>query len=448
MLVRERPDFTGAAAVYPYSDELRRLFAWEDRFGGEYWACRREGDKILLPREACPMGREDRRVDGCTIRTNCTFQARDGDQARVVEDSTERLLAGRSHIIQATTGSGKTAMAMQLIANVGRKTLVIVPKTDLIRGTLESPQWWEHIRDMLGIPEERIGIIQQNRCEVVGKDVVIGMLHSLSIPNRYPASIRRQFGLVIIDEVHRVAADEFSNVCFMFPARLRLGLSATPNRKDGRSQLIKAHIGPIGPIIDKVPVRPKVLRYWTDWLVPRNSQGKKIPHSKMKDGHILKILTRNRRRNALLVHLIGACHLKGRNLVVFSHRLEHLSLLRDAAVKAGIPGTDMGSYVGGRKPAELERAAKKPIVFATYQMVKEGTNCPWWDACLLATPKSDVEQVVGRILRKAEGKKQPAIIDLVDDDSWVYSDYAEARDKFYKSKRMGADIISLPLPEL
>lgn len=441
----------GAGAVYGSTPGLIKQFSWSDRFDRPYNAyLLGEGGTILLPREACPPGPEEF-TDGPKVEFKLNFEPRNPDQARVVSESLALLSEGRSFILQASTGFGKTALTMPLIHHVGRKTLVVVSKSDLIRGSRKRPQWWEHIRDMLGVPESRIGIWRGDTVQTVGKDVVIAMLHSMGKPGRYPADTYRQFGMVVFDEVHRLPADQFSAAAFQFPARFRLGLSATPYRMDGRDRLIRAHLGPVGVVAKLVPMSPKVLRYHTAWRVPRR-KGRQIPHSHTRNMHLIKILARNVQRNRLISHLIGVCRSKGRNLLVLSTLTDHLVTLADMALREGVQTSEMGFYVGelhGKKvrPNELELASVKPVVFATYGMVKEGTNCPWWDACILSTPKGNAAQTIGRILREFPDKKKPAVIDLVDSDSDVFTDWACNRNDYYTTRECGAEILDLDLPE-
>lgn len=445
--------YVGAGAAYRKSRDLVRRFTWTDRFDREYVAYRDEGDgTILLPREVCPLGTQDRRTLGPPVDFDLDWVARNDEQSDYVNQGVELLDCGRSFIAQASTGFGKTACCMPWIHHVGRKTLIVVSKSDLIRGSERRPQWFEHIRDMLQVPEERIGVWRGGTVQTAGKDVVIGMLHSMSKVGRYPKDLYQQFGLVVFDEVHRLPADHFSNAAFQFTAKYRIGLSATPHRKDGRDKLIKAHLGDVAVEAKLVPMSPKVLRY--HWMMPVL---KKIPHGPTTNGHVVKIVSRNLKRNRFIAHLVGVCRQKDRTVVVLSHTVEHLEALAAMVRGEGVKSLHTGFYVGAREgddgkkrpltPKQLEEASLKPVVFATYGMLREGTNCPWWDSCILATPKGDARQTVGRILREHPGKKTPAIIDIVDVCSDLFTDWAYGRNSYYSSSEVSAEIVDLDLPE-
>jgi superfamily II DNA or RNA helicase len=274
----------------------------------------------------------------------------------------------------------------------------------------------------------------------VGEHVTIATLQSICKEGRYPEGIYQSFGLVIFDEVDRVGADKFQGAAFNLPARLRLGLAAT-DRRDGRNVLVEAHCGRVLVKHAEVPMRPQVLRYRTKWLCPRDRKtGKPIPHEGGRDMHVQKILSRSVSRNRQILSLIQACLYKERHVLVFAALREHLCTLEVLLLEAGVPQEDIGFYQGGEK--NLEEAAHKKVTLATYNMAGRGTNYPHWEVCILASPRADVRQAVGRILRKVPGKKQPAIIDLVDESSPLYDGYQYARDRYYRSPEVGADPIS------
>lgn len=433
--------------MYPSSEELRKQFTWVTRFGDVYPAYVDSGDKIKLPRGLCPIGEIDKRVDGIAINCKLNFEPRNDEQVRVIDESISRLKNGESFIVQASTGFGKTAISAPIIHAVGRKTLIVVSKSDLIQ------QWRNDLAKFLSLPKEKIGFIRQDKYDVVGKDIVIGMLHSLAIPDRYPSGILKEFGFVIFDEVHVLGADTFGKVACMFPARLRMGLSATPERADGKERLFMAHIGPVKVIAKLVPMNPKVLRMETGWRCPRQvrhtasgPQVVQIPHAPGKDKHVVKIMAKNQQRNELIGWLIKSCYEKGRHLVVFSDIRAHLEQLAAVAMKNGVPQKEIGFYWSGPTRAQLDIVAGKKVVLATYGMAGVGTNYPWWDAMIMATPRGGAKQIIGRVLREYPDKKTPIIFDLIDSDSPVYKGYARTRYELYKSKELSADVKDVSRP--
>lgn len=436
LIMHEKPLLTGAVAVYPYSPKLERKFKFLSRFGDEVLLHAVENGHIHLPRALCPIGAEDERTDGAPAAFPKDPKPRP-HQIKLFDATADFLKKGLSGIVSAYTGWGKTVLGYHAAFVTQRKTLVITTKDDIYK------QWLEGAEIFLGLPKSRIGEIRQDKCVVEGRDFVVAMIHSLSKDGKYPAWIKDAFGLVIFDECHRVPADQFQTVASMFNARLRLGLSATPERADGKELLVYAHIGPIRAKTEAQLMIPKVLRFQSNWQCPRTIRvdpdtGEKrvvrIPHEPGKTTHIEKILAADPERNKLLGELIYAAFGKGRRIVVFSTLHDHLRSLHRVLTAMGVSGREIGYYIGAQTKAEKEardRAKVRPILFTTYSMMGEGTNIPWLDCGLMAIPRSNVEQPCGRIRREYPDKPPPVWLDVVDEDSPVFSGYAASRLRWY-----------------
>lgn len=439
LIRHEKPISTGATAVYPMKPALARRYKFTSRFGEEVLLHRvdEKNGVIHLPRALCPVGDNDNRTEGLPVKFPKSPAPRD-HQVKLFDETAAFLKKGQSGVVVAYTGWGKTVLGYHAAATVGRKTLVITTKDDIYK------QWLEGAEKFLGLPAHEIGEIRGDKCEVVGTKFVVAMIHSLSKDGKYPDWIGEEFGLVIFDECHRVPADQFSSVVDMFPAKLRLALSATPDRADGKELLVTAHIGPIRAKTEAELMVPKVLRFASGWECPRvvrtdEETGAKrivrLPHQPGKTAHIEKMLAADPVRNRLIVDLIASAYEKQRKLVVFSTLHDHLnSLLRAAHEVHGISGREMGLYIGATTKAERasrDKVKAKPIIFTTYTMMGEGTSIDWLDCCILAMPRSNVKQPVGRIRREYPDKGEPVVMDILDGDSPVFSGYAASRLNWY-----------------
>jgi superfamily II DNA or RNA helicase len=238
------------------------------------------------------------------------------------------------------------------------------------------------------------------------RDISVGILQSF-VARDYP--IYDKFGLVIFDEVHRVSAPTFSQVVPKFLGRYRVGLSATPYRKDRADNVFLYHIGDILFRAKERMMIPEVKVFKTGYRLPDKEYFRNDP----ADSVVVKILTRNPARNAKIAMLIQRAVKAGRKILVLSERRKHLEIL-----KSLLQGCDVGFYVGGMKEYQLDDSARRQVILATYQMVQEGLDIPEIDTIILATPKGDVEQAIGRCMREVEGKKQPVVVDLYDDGEW------------------------------
>ena len=325
-------------------------------------------------------------------------------------------------IIQAVPGWGKTVACLALIDALKVPTVVVVHKEFL------RDQWIDRIKEFL--PEAKVGLAQGDICDYTGKHIVVAMVHSLAKPGRYPDSFYNWPGLVITDETHRVGAKTWSPVPAMFPSRYRVGVTATPRRKDGCENVFFYHIGRILFRAKEKRLLPRVRRVWSNFRFVKTPNFNPNVCSRSIQ---INILCKSRARNRLIIDQLVLAVKAGRKILVLSERLEHLATLEKLLLKemdGNEPST--GYYVGGMSPDERRESATKTVIFATVQYAAEGMDIPPLDTLFMTTPNSDVEQAVGRILRPFEGKKEPVVVDFRDDKVVRFRRNGEARDKYYK----------------
>ena len=455
--MRTAPLMVGGGAVYPskkgwmeigdrkakYPDEegnttfnlFREVGPPEHR---RIWVPRNMVDHFITPDI-------DKREAGVDVDFASSFAPRNKEQARCIAEASSLLKLQQSFMFRAPTGFGKTWCSSQIIANVGKKTIVVVTKEDIVE------QWVKAFEKCLGLsPSREIGFIAGDTCDTSNKAIVIAMVQSLAKEERYPESSFRGFGFAIWDECHRIGADFFAQSCFRVPALLRMGVSATPRRKDGREEVLHAHIGPVRVSSDAVPMTPRVIITQSPWHCPTERRMDKagrividsvtqipiqfpISHSPAKCGHVVKMIVHCHARNKIAVDFIGQCYKAGRKILVQSDQKEHLEIVASLLPSVNIPVQQIGFYVGGLKSRQRENAAAKRVVMATYQMTAEATDIPELDTLVMLTPKSDVEQIVGRILRFLPDKLEPVVFDIQDNSSPLFSGYAQARRKWYSA---------------
>jgi superfamily II DNA or RNA helicase len=159
--------------------------------------------------------------------------------------------------------------------------------------------------------------------------------------------------------------------------------------------------------------------------------------------HVNKLLVKDRKRNLLIVDFVKEAYSKGRFVLVLSDLSVDLYLadLRRLLSGSGIPDKEIAYYIGGMSEEQRDEAVKKKVVLATYSMAAENTDVPWWSALVLATPRANVKQAIGRILREHPDKPQPVILDIVDSDSPVFTQYYAARKRLYLSQEIGGTVV-------
>jgi superfamily II DNA or RNA helicase len=336
--------------------------------------------------------------------------------------------AQNNGIICLPCGYGKTFTGIAAASRIGRCFLIFVHKEFL------AEQWESELKALL--PGIRIGRIQGDRCDVgPGFDVAIAMIQTVC-SRTFPPSTFERFGLAIFDEVHHLAAEHFSQVLQRVQCRAMLGLTATPVRADGLSKVFSWFLGPICYQIKRRPtdatVAVEAFRYTCDIAeyadVPTNWKGETIR------ARMINQIANYLPRTQALVEWTAPCLRDSaeRKLLVLSDRREHLVVLEGLYRAAGI--TSVAYYVGGMKQKDLDKATEAQVLLGTFAMASEGMNVPTLNAVLLATPKSNIEQSVGRILRiKPEDRTiQPLIFDIVDATFNECNGQWNRRRKFYK----------------
>ncbi len=333
--------------------------------------------------------------------------------------------ASRGGIISVPCGFGKTVLALYLISQMCKKTLVIVHKEFLVS------QWKERILQYL--PNAKIGYIQGNKIETEDCDIVIGMLQSISMKD-YPESIFNQFGFCVVDECHHIAAEVFSRSLHKVNCQYMLGLSATPKRKDGLSKVFEWFLGPY-VFIDKTKKEVRAVNanmIYYSHPSPLYSREETTGFGKTCVPRMITNICNFKRRTKFIVNFIlSLVENPDRCILLLSDRIEHLrnidKLLRDDDF------TSVGFYIGGMKEAQLKASETCRVILGSFSMSSEGMDIPSLNTLIMASPKSDIEQSVGRILRKHHENLVPTVYDIVDNFS-VFRNQAMKRRKFYEKK--------------
>jgi len=326
------------------------------------------------------------------------------------------------------TVTHNTVMMLDAISRIGKTTLVLVHKTFLLE------QWKDRIEEFLG---EEAGVIQGQTCDYEGKKIVIGMLQSLVNYEKYPEELFNYFGVVVTDEVHRISSDTWKQVIQLFPAKRRYGLTATMNRPDGLEVIFKAHIGDVLYRIEGEDLEPDIFAVSTG-LTNSDVDINKHINRYTKKIHVPKLITTITKqdfRNQLIYSYLSDAVESGRQVLVLSHRVDHLKEMQKwAKEKYGNEYSSM-LYIGATKREQRKLAGEYDMIFATMSLVKEGLDIPSIDTLFMTTPTGSsvtVQQAVGRILREYPDKKKPFVVDFVDKDIGICQSLFGKRKTIYK----------------
>ena len=376
-----------------------------------------------------------------------------GDYYGFVLDGNHRYLLGDF------TVTHNTFLAIHLATLLKQKTLIVVHTSVLLT------QWIERLNEF--IPNAKVGIIKGKKFEVEGKDFVIAMLQTLISESRgYDYKTFINFGTTIVDEVHHISAPSFSRALPIITTKYKIGLSATPERNDKLENIFYWYLGPsawYNRENKNTNTIIKVINY-----VEENFKEIKMWNGGYNLAKMVTQIIENKKRNYFIIRQIKYFSEFGRQLIILSTRRNHLielkelfeqnitiykSLINLLVIKYNIDNQEiidninsflnnnvsLGMYIGGMKTTQLEISSKCGVIFATYQLVSEGTDIPTLNTLIMTSPKKQVEQVIGRIQR---GKNNfvPLVIDMCDMFS-VYENQGKFRQRHYRKQKYNIEYI-------
>lgn len=237
--------------------------------------------------------------------------------------------------------------------------------------------------------------------------------------------IVKNYGLVIVDECHHVAAFSFEKILKAIRSKYVYGLTATLTRKDGWHKIIYMQCGDI-----RVRVSNKELKQNKEMehnVIVKKTNYKYISREekdKIQIAEILSDMCHNVFRNSLIIEDIGKCISEGRIPIVLTERVEHLNILREQLEYMNFPVVIYKGNMGKKKTKEIQNIIKeadennKPrIILATSSSIGEGFDDSRLDTLFLTMPvswKGRIIQYVERLHREHEDKEKVIVYDYLD----------------------------------
>ncbi|MHB9075691.1 MAG: DEAD/DEAH box helicase [Desulfobaccales bacterium] len=328
--------------------------------------------------------------------------------------------------LAAPTGSGKTVMALALVARRRQPALILVHSKEL------QKQWVDRIGEFLGIPAGEVGIIGNGKMKV-GEKITVAMVQSLS---KHAPKISPHIGFLIADECHRCPSRTFTEAVTAFDCRYMNGLSATPWRRDGLSRLIGWYLGDKVHEIDKAALvdAGQVLQAEVVW---RKTTFEPTYDPSEEYSQMISELTQDPARNALIAEDVAREAGNGGGVcLLLSDRKEHCKALVELLAARGVNASILtGSMSTSDRRAVVGalNEGKVTVLVATGQLIGEGFDFRGLCTLFLVTPiryNGRLLQYLGRILRPAPGKIKAQVYDYVDPVG-VLEHSAKARQRVY-----------------
>lgn len=358
------------------------------------------------------------------------------------EKAMNELIAHEVGVLCATTGFGKTVIGANIISMLKTNTLVIVNRNNLL------DQWKERLAYFLDINKKEIGQVGS------GKENLNGRLDVASFQSLFKKDnieeIVKNYGLVMVDECHHVAAFSFEKVLKAIRSKYVYGLTATPTRKDGWHKIIYMQCGDI-----RVRVSNKELKQNKEMehtVIVKKTNYKYIPteeKDKIQVSEILNDMCHNVFRNSMIIEDINKCVTEGRVPIVLTERVEHLKILKESLESLNVPVVVYKGNMGKKKTKEIQDiikeadASNKPrIILATSSSIGEGFDDSRLDTLFLTMPvswKGRIIQYVGRLHREHEDKEKVIVYD--------YLDNMKVLEKMYNRRLKGYKIAGYEIVE-
>lgn len=306
------------------------------------------------------------------------------------------------------TVTHNTTVALALAAHLKVRAMIVVHKEFL------ANQWIDKIKEFC--PGASIGRVQGDLFDIE-KDFVVAMIQTMS-QREFIETAFDSIGLLIVDEAHHIGAPAFSQFMFKICPKYTLGLTATPERKDGLTRLLYWFLGPEFFRIERTAQKSTSVVTVPYMCAAFKESPPLTRFGQLNMAGMINVLVDIDERNTLILRETEKVLKDKRRVLILSDRRDHClnlhSKLKDRA----------GLYIGGMKEDELARSAECPVVIATFQLAHEGLDIPALDTVILATPKSDIKQAIGRIMRETAGKmNDPLIIDISDQWSVFHAMY-------------------------
>ena len=298
-------------------------------------------------------------------------------------------------IINAWVSWGKTFTGLAIAGKLGQKTLIIVHTVPL------RNQWAAEVEKVYGITA---GVIGSGRFDI-SSPVVIGNTQSLY--RRIP-DIRREFGTVILDEMHHVSSPTFSKVVDTNYARYKIGLSGTIERKDGKHVVFRDYFG------QKVHKPPKE-NYMTPSILVYRSEVRFMDGSNIPWANKVTQLAYNEEYLHSVALLAAFYAEKGHKVLVVSDRVHFLQVCAELAGEKAVCVTGEVPHEDRIKLMSKISDGKANILCGTQAIFSEGISLDDLSCLILGTPVNNeplLTQLIGRVIRKKEGKKDPVVIDI------------------------------------
>ena len=329
----------------------------------------------------------DKRVQAPTHFPEFKFELRASQQA-VYDEVFD------SSIINAWVSWGKTFTGLAIAAKLGQKTLVVTHTTNL------RNQWEKEVKKCFDLQPGRIGSGDFD----TSSPIVVGNIQSLY---RKIDEIKHLFGTVILDEMHHVSSPTFTRIIDEMPSRYKIGLTGTLERKDGRHVVFRDYFG-------HHVLKPPKENYMTPSVDVIKSEVRFLDGSFTPWAERVNHLATNEEYIHSVAMIAAKYAADGHKVLVVSDRVAFLKVCQRLVGENSVCITGDMDFQE-REDTMRRIGGDRNILFGTQAIFSEGISLDSLSCLVLGTPVNNeplLTQLIGRVIRKKEGKLQPKVVDI------------------------------------
>ncbi|WP_321468806.1 TOTE conflict system archaeo-eukaryotic primase domain-containing protein [Halarcobacter sp.] len=315
------------------------------------------------------------------------FDLRDEQQEAI-----DSILKKDFSICVAPPGFGKTLIGAKMFEQRACTTLIIVNKNMLLS------QWIDRFVEYFGYEKKDIGFLGKSKNKLNGQIDVATMQSLKNTPD-----VINNYSFVIVDECHHIPAVTFEQIVKNFFGRYILGLSATPNRKDGLEPILFQQLGNLA------------YEYKNKKTVKNHLKVIKTEFTSTCDTYaeLINEISRDENRNNLIIEQIVSN--KERKILLLTDRIEHINILEEKLLNMDFDFVSIhGSLSKKEQEEKMQLVEEKNLILATTSYFGEGIDFPHLNTIIFATPISYFGRLVQYLGRIGRGNQECLAIDLLD----------------------------------
>ena len=295
-------------------------------------------------------------------------------------------------ICVAPPGFGKTLIGAKMIEGRGVNTLVLVNKNMLL------DQWIQRFVDYFGYEKKDIGFMGKGKNKL---NNILDIANMQSLKNN--PDIIKNYSFVIVDECHHIPALTFEKIIKQFCGKYILGLSATPNRKDGMDPILFQQLGNIAYEVKRKKTTQNILKIVTTNFVSEVDNF----------ANLITELINDNDRNKIIIDEITKY--KKRKILLLTDRIEHIDILSKLLNQKNIEHiTIHGSQKKQEKDENIKKVINSNLILATTSYFGEGIDFPHLNTIIFATPISYHGRLIQYLGRIGRGGDSCLAIDILD----------------------------------